>query len=303
MNAGHHPEAGPANNEASRASTPLTIMSATEDPQPNTSSKKRKQSEEPLLASTRSARSRRQTPSKTASRAAVASSSRKKGKSPAGRLSIFIPPSNGQIVEASQNAMSSKATSPALDSDLALAVDADSIRREAAAGYESRLRARQPGNAKRDGGQRMGISASGRDVRIGGSTRQAAQQSKKDKGKGKSDVQPNQDFCSACRGIGRFLCCDGCPRSFHFMCLEPPLKLDELPSEEMWLCKQCRSEKAKAEGASLVKESEIPAVPAVFRAICKKIEEENPEQFRLPAERQKVFRRCHHGCRWGICRL
>lgn len=85
--------------------------------------------------------------------------------------------------------MSSKATSPALDSDLALAVDADSIRREAAAGYESRLRARQPGNAKRDGGQRMGISASGRDVRIGGSTRQAAQQSKKDKGKGKSDVQ------------------------------------------------------------------------------------------------------------------
>lgn len=30
----------------------------------------------------------------------------------------------------------------------------------------------------------MGVSASGRDVRIGGSTRQAAQQSKKDKGKG-----------------------------------------------------------------------------------------------------------------------
>lgn len=85
--------------------------------------------------------------------------------------------------------MSSKATSPALDSDLALAADADSIRREAAAGYESRLRARQPGNAKRDGGQRMGVSASGRDVRIGGSTRQAAQQSKKDKGKGKPDVQ------------------------------------------------------------------------------------------------------------------
>lgn len=29
------------------------------------------------------------------------------------------------------------------------------------------------------------------------------------------------------------------------MCLEPPLKLDELPSEEMWLCKQCRSEKVR----------------------------------------------------------
>lgn len=120
---------------------------------------------------------------------AITTNSRKKGKSPAGPLSILVPPSNGQIPESSQHVISSKATSPALDSDLALAVDADSIRREAAAGYESRLRARQPGNGKRDGGQRMGISASGRDVRIGGSTRQAAQQSKKDKGKGKSDVQ------------------------------------------------------------------------------------------------------------------
>lgn len=73
------------------------------------------------------------------------------------------------------------------------------------------------------------------------------------------------------------------------MCLEPPLKLDELPSEEMWLCKQCRSEKAKAEGVALVNEVEIPAVPAVFRAICKKIEEENPEQFRLPADVRKYF--------------
>lgn len=143
----------------------------------------------PLLASARTTRSRRQTPSKAGSSTAAAFNSRKKGKSPAGPLSIFIPPSNGQIPETSHNAMSSKATSPALDSDLALAADADSIRREAAAGYESRLRARQPGNAKKDGGQRMGVSASGRDVRIGGSTRQAAQQSKKDKGKGKSDVQ------------------------------------------------------------------------------------------------------------------
>nr|KIR88805.1 hypothetical protein I308_00885 [Cryptococcus tetragattii IND107] len=235
VNADQHPEAGPPNGEASRASTPLTIMSSTEDPQPSVGSKKRKQSEESLSASARTTRSRRQTPSKMSSSTPITTFSRKKGKSPAGPLSILVPPSNGQIPESSQNAISSKATSPALDSDLALAVDADSIRREAAAGYESRLRARQPGNAKRDGGQRMGISASGRDVRIGGSTRQAAQQSKKDKGKGKSDVQ------------------------------------------------------AKAEGAVLVNEVEIPAVPAVFRAICKKIEEENPEQFRLPADVRKYF--------------
>ena len=56
-------------------------------------------------------------------------------------------------------------------------------------------------------------------------------------------LQPNQDFCSACRGIGKFLCCDGCPRSFHFMCLEPPFRVDELPQEETWYCKKCRAER------------------------------------------------------------
>ncbi len=51
----------------------------------------------------------------------------------------------------------------------------------------------------------------------------------------------NNDYCSGCRGIGRFLCCDGCPRSFHFMCLEPPLRLDEMPAEDTWYCKECRA--------------------------------------------------------------
>lgn len=53
----------------------------------------------------------------------------------------------------------------------------------------------------------------------------------------------NDDFCSACNGIGRFLCCDGCPKSFHFYCLEPPLELDELPPEDEWFCKECRASK------------------------------------------------------------
>ncbi|EPQ26492.1 uncharacterized protein PFL1_05814 [Pseudozyma flocculosa PF-1] len=39
----------------------------------------------------------------------------------------------------------------------------------------------------------------------------------------------NNDYCEVCRGNGRFLCCDGCPRSFHFYCMNPPLQIDEMP--------------------------------------------------------------------------
>ena len=39
----------------------------------------------------------------------------------------------------------------------------------------------------------------------------------------------NNDFCEVCGGNGRFLCCDGCPRSFHFFCMNPPLDIDEMP--------------------------------------------------------------------------
>lgn len=105
----------------------------------------------------------------------------------------------------------------------------------------------------RDGLERSGVSASGRGRRVGGSARVAskgAQLQAHAKGKGKaapaSEHFVNQDFCSVCRGIGRFLCCDGCPRSFHFMCLEPPLQVDELPKEEVWYCRKCKADKVSA---------------------------------------------------------
>ncbi|ODO11167.1 hypothetical protein I350_01770 [Cryptococcus amylolentus CBS 6273] len=264
------------------------------------SGRKRKVAEEtPNAKSTRSTRSRLHTPSVHAS---PASTSQHRAPPPPQpdvgqptRDDTLLPdPSTAN----NSNNPSSKAPSPAPLSETdptpapapatgagGLNAETDPIRLEAAAGYESRLRARVPGGgggtAKKDGaGHKIGVSASGRDVRIGGSARQAATALKKDKGKGKGDVvQPNQDFCSACRGIGRFLCCDGCPRSFHFMCLEPPLRLDELPEEERWLCKHCRSENQK----------DLPAIPSVFRALSDKIEEENPEQFRLPTEVRKFF--------------
>jgi hypothetical protein len=48
----------------------------------------------------------------------------------------------------------------------------------------------------------------------------------------------NSEYCAACGGQGRLLCCDGCPRTFHFACLDPPLADDEQP-EGIWYCQSC----------------------------------------------------------------
>ena len=52
----------------------------------------------------------------------------------------------------------------------------------------------------------------------------------------KEDSDPtryNEENCGACGGPGRFLCCEGCPKSFHFTCLDPPIDENDLP-EDSW---------------------------------------------------------------------
>jgi PHD-finger len=54
--------------------------------------------------------------------------------------------------------------------------------------------------------------------------------------KDKEETDPtryNEENCGACGGPGRFLCCEGCPKSFHFTCLDPPIDENDLP-EDSW---------------------------------------------------------------------
>ncbi|EKD05579.1 hypothetical protein A1Q2_00121 [Trichosporon asahii var. asahii CBS 8904] len=148
----------------------------------------------------------------------------------------------------------------------------------------------------RDGLERSGVSASGRGRRVGGSARVAnkgtQQQNNSGKGKGKaapaSENFVNQDFCSVCRGIGRFLCCDGCPRSFHFMCLEPPLRIDELPKEEVWYCRKCKADRAGTKGVDVIRAKDKP-ITTIFKTMAAKLDQDNPQQFRLPQEIRQYF--------------
>lgn len=59
----------------------------------------------------------------------------------------------------------------------------------------------------------------------------------------KEDSDPtryNEEICGACGGPGRFLCCEGCPKSFHFTCLDPPIDENDLPEDSWYLPKSRR---------------------------------------------------------------
>ncbi|KAF9567642.1 hypothetical protein CPC08DRAFT_758219 [Agrocybe pediades] len=39
-----------------------------------------------------------------------------------------------------------------------------------------------------------------------------------------SNLLNNEDHCSSCRSYGSLVYCDGCPKAFHFWCLDPPME-------------------------------------------------------------------------------
>lgn len=97
----------------------------------------------------------------------------------------------------------------------------------------------------------------------------------------------NNDFCETCGGVGHFICCDGCPRSFHFACINPPLDIDELPStmgdeNDKWFCNVCRTQRrGKGKGK---------AGKGLFSLLLQRVEEENPTIFSLPHDIRNYFK-------------
>ncbi len=72
----------------------------------------------------------------------------------------------------------------------------------------------------------------------------------------------NHDYCAYCDEGGDLLNCDRCPVSFHLLCVDPPLSLDQIPTGE-FLCNRChtRSEihvKEASAQASTAVETNIP---------------------------------------------
>ena len=90
--------------------------------------------------------------------------------------------------------------------------------------------------------------------------------------------QENDDLCCVCNGPGRFLCCDRCPRSFHFTCINPPVDEDNIP-ENSWYCNTC--------SAQMNPPVKYPR--GLFGPLLDDIERKNPLSFSLPNSIKNYF--------------
>lgn len=99
-----------------------------------------------------------------------------------------------------------------------------------------------------------------------------------------SQASENDDFCSACTGSGQLLCCDGCERSFHFTCLDPPLAEDSDELNEPWFCYQCVAKKRSMGEAQAEKQRF-----GLFAPLLANLAKKNPTIFALPTELQTYY--------------
>lgn len=93
-------------------------------------------------------------------------------------------------------------------------------------------------------------------------------------------TKDNDDYCSACGGPGVFICCETCPKSFHFTCCDPPL--EEAPEND-WNCRECIAERHPS---ICSKWDDI----GIFAKLMNQQESRNPTEFELPREiRENTF--------------
>ncbi|KAM0204630.1 hypothetical protein ACHAPI_000397 [Fusarium lateritium] len=96
-------------------------------------------------------------------------------------------------------------------------------------------------------------------------------------GVAKDPASDNDEDCSACGAAGDVVCCDGCPRSFHFECVGM-IPSDHLPDE--WFCNECLYKKYP---------SRMPPFKGIFAVPLTNLEKSIPRAFSLPKKLQTRF--------------
>lgn len=93
-----------------------------------------------------------------------------------------------------------------------------------------------------------------------------------------SPASESDDLCSACRGAGEFVCCEGCPRVFHLLCCDPPRV--QVP-EGSFYCYDCTVRLSPPEEAA----ETFAGLGPLFTLL----EKTNPRAFALPQDVQTHF--------------
>ncbi|KAM5351521.1 hypothetical protein ACJ41O_004244 [Fusarium nematophilum] len=96
-------------------------------------------------------------------------------------------------------------------------------------------------------------------------------------GVAKEQVSDNDEDCSACGAAGDVVCCDGCPRSFHFECVGM-VPSEDLPDE--WYCNECFFKRYP---------SRVPVHKGIFAGALNNLEKSIPRAFSLPKRLQTRF--------------
>ncbi|KDQ20354.1 hypothetical protein BOTBODRAFT_27778 [Botryobasidium botryosum FD-172 SS1] len=105
----------------------------------------------------------------------------------------------------------------------------------------------------------------------------------------------NQDHCSACftphyhtNSPTSFLYCDGCPRSFHLSCLDPPVfEQSDIPSEKEWFCPSCHARKHPL--------PKPPKHAGIFDLLLYQLHSTIPTVYQLPSHIRGFFKDVNTG--------
>ncbi|CAG8484336.1 3886_t:CDS:2 [Funneliformis caledonium] len=99
------------------------------------------------------------------------------------------------------------------------------------------------------------------------------------------NAQTNNDHCDVCTYGGRMMCCDGCPKAFHFTCLVPPLDVDNPPTGN-WYCRECGAESSRQpqqRGRKGRRKGNL------FKELKDRARTSNPTSFMLPEHIRNAF--------------
>ena len=83
------------------------------------------------------------------------------------------------------------------------------------------------------------------------------------------------------------LCCDGCDRSFHFACLDPPLNEDASELNEPWYCYNCVAKKP------VTTDQPEKVQRGLFAPLLSSLRKRNPSTFILPPELRDGWEHIH----------
>ncbi|KAF8636483.1 hypothetical protein AX17_003298 [Amanita inopinata Kibby_2008] len=89
----------------------------------------------------------------------------------------------------------------------------------------------------------------------------------------------NEDHCSSCRSQGILVYCDGCPRAFHLLCLDPPLeKVDD--GDSRWYCPAC----------IVRKQPPRKPPPSLLSPLIYQVETSIPTEYQLPDDIRNFYK-------------